>query len=52
MGETETGTPGNFPNDTVIVTGESLVGGAEESWLIEAYFAVDPGTVDPGLSGW
>ena len=51
MGETETGTPGTFPNDDVIVTGESLAGGAEESWLIEAYFSVDPGMVDPGTAG-
>ena len=41
----------NFPNDNVIVTGESLAGGANESWLIQAYFLVDPGMTDPGTSG-
>ena len=51
MGETETGTPGAFPVDTVIVTDEALQGGASESWLVEAYFEVDLTTVEPGTSG-
>ena len=49
--ETLDGTPGNFPNDDVIVTDEMLAAGASESWLVEAYFLVDPGTVDPGTAG-
>ena len=48
--ETLDGTPGAFPLDNVIVTGEMLVAGASESWLLTAYFAVDPGQTTPGTS--
>ena len=51
MDETLDGTPGNFPIDDVIVTGEMLAAGSSESWIVEAYFLVDPGQTDPGTSG-